>query len=390
MSTALSGYAPHTKGDTMSDMHRTPTTSPHLQAIRRRRARIAGLGGALTLLCAGLAACGGDAASSAADLPTSMDALVKQATDEGEVNWSAPKPIEQMQPAIDLFEDTYPGIEVKYTNTKAPDQVSQIKVEQAAGKVSIDVANAGGLTVVPSLDLADQVSWSDYGIEDEDIFENDMVYIWAVPKVWSYNSDKVSSDEAPATWDDLLADQWSGGQVSAEGRGSFLTVWDLDPALGEDAAIEWGKEFAETDPHYTPTTTESQALVESGQASVGTSLINLVLEAQKNGAPVEIAPVSPTNANESYLYVPKGAPNPAAAVLLTSFLSGDEAQAALAESYNSRIPVNTDCTNSDDTPVLKALCGAKIEWFATPDIDAYKALSEFFPTAEKALGTNVG
>lgn len=356
---------------------------------RRRVRRALAAAGVLTVACAGLAACGGSS-STAADLPTSMDELVKQANEEGEVDWSAPKPIEQMQPAIDLFEKKYPDITVNYTNTKAPDQVSQIKVEQAARKVSVDVANAGGLTVVPSLDLADDVAWDDYGIEADNIFEDKMVYIWAVPKVWAYNTDKVSAGDVPADWEELLDGDWDSGKVSAEARASFLTVWDLDPALGEEKMAAWGKEFADQDPHFTPTTTESHALVESGQVSIGTSLINLVLEAQKKGAPVGLAPLSPTNANESYLYVPKGAPHPAAAVLLTQFLSSDEAQAALAETYNSRIPVNTDCTSPEKVPVLKAICDAKIEWFATPDIEAYQDLTEFFPEAEKALGTNVG
>jgi iron(III) transport system substrate-binding protein len=94
-----------------------------------------------------------------------MADLVKQAESEGEVAWSAPKPLEQMQPAIDLFEKKYPGIKVKYTNTKAPDQVSQLKMEQAARKVSVDVAAAGELTVPPSLELADTVDWATYGIK---------------------------------------------------------------------------------------------------------------------------------------------------------------------------------------------------------------------------------
>ncbi len=352
--------------------------------------RLIAAAGTLTLACVGLAACGGESASSAADLPTSRDALVDQATEEGEVEWSGPKPIEQMQPAIDLFEEKYPGIEVKYTNTKAPDQVSQIKVEQAAGKVSIDVGNAGGLTVVPSLELADDVSWGDYGIEEENTFEEKMVYIWAVPKVWAYNTDKVAASEVPTSWEDLLEPQWSGGQVSAEGRGSFMTVWDLAPSLGADKATEWGQEFAEQDPHFTPNTTEAEGLIESGQVGVGTSLINLVLEAQAKGAPVKVAPVSPTNANEAYLYVPEGAPHPAAAVLLTSFLSTDEAQDVLAESYNSRIPVNTDCSTPDQNKVLQTICEADLEWYATPDIEAYEQLAEYFPTVEEALGTNVG
>ena len=355
--------------------------------VFRRAGRLSALAGVLALVCTALAACGGDA-SSAADLPKSLDTLVEQATDEGEVEWSAPKPIEQMQPAIDLFEKKYPDIKVHYTNTKAPDQVNQIKVEQSAGKVSVDVANAGGLTVTPSLAMADDVSWSDYGIEDENVFEKKMVYIWSVPKVWAYNTDKVAAEDVPKTWEDLLDPKWSGSKVSAEARSSFMTVWDLDPSLGEDKAVAWAKEFAGQKPHFTPTTTESHALIESGQVDLGTSLINLVLDAKESGAPIDIAPISPTNANESYLYVPDGAPHPAAAVLLTSFLSSDEAQKALAETYNSRIPVDTDCSDPGQTTVLQAICDAKLEWYATPDLAAYKKLTDFFPEAEKALGTN--
>ncbi|UDY23925.1 ABC transporter substrate-binding protein [Nocardioides sp. Kera G14] len=353
------------------------------------RSRPLALAAALLVTGAGLTACGGST-SSAADLPTSMDKLISQAEDDGVVNWSAPKPIEQMQPAIDLFEKKYPGIKVKYTNTKAPDQVSQIKVEQAAHKVSVDVANAGGLTVVPSAPLADDVDWTKYGIGSDDIFEKKFVYIWAVPKVWAYNTDKVSAADVPKSWDDLLDPKWSGGKISAEARASFMTAWDLDPDLGAAKATAWATKFAAQKPHYTPTTTESEAPIESGQVSIGTSLINLVLDAQAKGAPVAVAPISPTNANESYLYVPTGAPHPAAAVLLTSFLSSDEAQAALAKTYNSRIPASTDCSDPGQNAVLTAICAAHLEWFPTPDIAAYNQLTDFFPQAEKALGTDVG
>lgn len=353
------------------------------------RTRLLALAGALAVTAAGLAACGAST-SSASELPTSMDKLIAQAKDEGVVSWSAPKPIEQMQPAIDLFEKKYPGIKVKYTNTKAPDQVSQIKVEQAAHKVSVDVGNAGGLTVVPSLALADSVKWSDYGIQTQNIFESKFVYIWAVPKVWAYNTEKVAPADVPKTWDDLLDPKFSGGKLAVESRASFMTAWDLDPSLGETKALAWDKKLTAQKPHYTPTTTESEAAIESGQVSVGTSLINLVLQAQAKGSPVALAPISPTNANESYLYVPKDAPHPAAAVLLTSFLSSDEAQAALAKTYNSRIPVSTNCSDPGQNAVLKAICGAHLTWFPTPDIKAYNQLSAFFPKAEEALGTNVG
>lgn len=336
------------------------------------------------------AGCGTGSGNAASKLPASMDELVKEAQGEGEVDWSAAKPQAQMQPAIDLFEQKYPGIKVKYTNTKAPDQVSQIKVEQAAKKVSIDVAMAGGLTVPPAQGLADTVDWTRYGIDQQySMFDNKLIYIWSAPKVWAYNTTKVKPADVPHTWDDLLSPRWAGDQVAADSRADFMSVWDLDPSMGQDKAVEWAKKFAAQKPHYTTDTTSSESLVESGQVSVGTSLINLVLEAQKKGAPVALAPISPTNTNESYLYVPKVAPHPAAAVLLTSFLSSDPAQTALAKTYNSRIPTSTDCSKPAENAVLKSICAAGIKWDPTT-ADGYTSLSDFFPKAQTALGTNLG
>ncbi|MEB8338274.1 ABC transporter substrate-binding protein [Streptomyces endophyticus] len=343
----------------------------------------------MTVLATGAALTGCGARVESADLPSSMNALVKQAAKEGEVEWSVPKPQQQMQPAIDLFEKKYPGVKVKYSNTKAPDQVSQLRMEQAAGKVSVDVAAAGGLTVVPSEDMADDIDWSAYGIGRKNLFARKLVYIWAVPKVWAYNTEKVKPADVPKSWDDLLDPKWSGGKVSAESRASFLTPWALDSSMGQAKALAWAKKFAEQRPHYAPNTTQTEAPIESGEVSLGTSLINLVLEAKKHGSPVEVAPLSPTNANESYLYVPKGAPHPAAAALLTSFLSSDAAQKALAKTYNSRIPVGTDCSDPGETPVLQAICEAHLKWYPTATLDDYNRLTSFFPEGEKALGTNV-
>lgn len=294
-----------------------------------------------------------------------------------------------MQPVIDLFEKTYPGIKVRYSDVKPGDEVSQLTVEQAAGKVSIDVGNAGGVSVAPAAPLADSIDWAKYGIPASDVMADDFVYIWASPKVWAYNTDKVKPDDVPRSWQDLLDPRWSGGKISAESRATFLAVWHLDSSLGDKEALAWATRFAAQKPHYSPDLTQSEAPIETGQVSIGTSLVNLVLSAKAKGAPVAIAPISPTTANESYLFVPKGAPHPAPAALLTAFLSSDEAQAALAKTYNSRIPVSTDCSDPGRTPVLQAICTAKLTWFPTSTLDDYESLSNLFTKGAEALGTNV-
>ncbi|MFD8565868.1 ABC transporter substrate-binding protein [Streptomyces sp. NPDC059639] len=351
------------------------------------KGRVAAVALAL-LVTAAATGCGTTAES--AELPSSKTALVKQAKKEGEVTWASWNPEAQMQPAIELFEKKYPGIKVKYTNIKAPDQVSQLKVEQAAKKVSLDVANAGGLTMTPAVKLAGDVDWAKYGIAQKDIFAKNFVYVWATPKVWAYNTDKVKPADVPRSWDDLLDSKWSGGRISAESRASFMSVWDLDPSMGETKALAWAKKLAALKPHYSPNVTQAESPIETGEVSIGTSLASLVLAAKDKGAPVAIAPVSPTSASESYLYVPKGAPHPAAAALLTSFLSSDAAQKLLAKSYNSRIPVNTDCSDPGNTAVLRAMCEVELKWYGTATLQKYQKLSGFYPKVEREFGTDVG
>jgi iron(III) transport system substrate-binding protein len=354
--------------------------------VRHRTRRFAAVG--VTLAVMGVAtACGADLGT--ADLPHTLSGLVEQANSEGEVDWHAAKPLKQMQPVIDLFEKKYPGIDVHYTEAKAPDQASRLNVEQAAGRVSVDVANAVGQTVVPSAKMADTIPWSAYGVAAEDIFAKNFVYTWAAPKVWVYNTDRLSPSDLPKTWTDLLDSRWSGGTVAADSPAQFMGVWDLAPSMGQSKAVAWAKRFARQRPHYTPTVNEAEALIESGQVAMGTSLVNLVLQAKAKGAPVAIAPLSPTSASEAYLYVPKGAPHPAAAALLTSFLSTDEAQQVLGAGYNSRIPSSTDCSDPDGNPTLRAMCDAGLRWFPTPTLGDYKSLSTFSVKAQKALGTDI-
>jgi iron(III) transport system substrate-binding protein len=344
--------------------------------------------GVLGLVVALLAsACGGEAPP--APKATDLGALYQEAKAEGEVIWFAPKPAAQMQPAIAAFEKKYPGIKVKYTNKKAPDLVTQLNVEQAAKRVSFDVSNAGGLTVLPSLDMAAKVNWADYQVPRDQIFAGNFVYVWAVPKVWAYNTRTVPAGDVPKSWDDLLDPRWNGGKLTVESRGSFMTVWAQDPSRGTEAGLAYASRLAGLQPHYTDNTTQAHTNIVSGQTPAGTDLINLVLEDKAKGAPVAVAPVGPTNANKAYLFVPEGSPHPAAGRLLTAYLASPEGQSHLVGTYNSIIPSATDCTNAATNRVIGALCAAGVRWFSETDIQQYQQFSDFFPQVEKALGTDV-
>jgi iron(III) transport system substrate-binding protein len=348
-----------------------------------RRLSVAVVALALALVAA---ACGAAPPVPKAD---NLAELYQAARVEGQVIWYAPKPAAQMKPAIEAFEKKYPGITVKYTNKKAPDLVTQLNVEQAAHRVSFDVSNAGGLTVLPSLDMAAPVDWATFDVPADQIFAGNFVYVWAVPKVWAYNTNAVPTAEAPTTWQALLDPRWAAGKLTVESRGSFMTVWAQDPNLGTDAGLAYDQKLAALRPHYTDNTTQAHTNIVSGQTPVGTDLINLVLDDQRKGAPIAVAPVSPTNANKAYLFVPDGAPHPAAGRLLTAYLASPEGQSHLVDTYNSVIPSSTDCTNAATNKVIGALCAAGVTWFSESDVRQYQTFSDFFPQVQKALGTDV-
>ncbi|MFF0584562.1 ABC transporter substrate-binding protein [Streptomyces sp. NPDC003781] len=362
-----------------------PVNRSRLPSRRRHRAAV------LTTLALVVALLAAGCGSSPPPDPKAkdLDELYQEAKAEGEVIWFAPKPEAQMRPAIDAFRKKYPGIEVKYTNKKAPDLVTQLNVEQAADRVSFDVSNAGGLTVLPSLDMAANVQWSDYEVPADQVFDDNLVYVWAVPKVWAYNTKAVPRANIPTSWDGLLAPRWKSGKLTVESRGSFMTVWAQDPALGAEAGLDYASRLADSSPHYTENTTQAHANIISGQTPVGTDLINLVLGDQAKGAPIAVAPVGPTNANKSYLFVPKGSPHPAAGRLLTAFLASEEGQAALVDTYNSIIPTDTDCTDAATNKVVGALCKAGVKWFSETNVAQYEQFSAYFPKVEEALGTDV-
>ncbi|MGV9294279.1 ABC transporter substrate-binding protein [Amycolatopsis sp. NPDC003676] len=350
----------------------------------RRKPVLAALAAVLTLL--------GAACSKPPPAPDAHNLadLYQAAKKEGQVIWFAPKPEAQMRPAIKAFEKKYPGITVKYTNKKAPDLVTQLNVEQAARRVSFDVSNAGGLTVLPSVDMAAKVDWAQYRVPGNQIFDGNFVYVWAVPKVWAYNTTAVPAAAAPHSWNDVLDPRWGGGKLTIESRGSFMTVWAQDKALGTGPGLAFSAKLAKQSPHYTDNTTQAHTNIVSGQTPLGTDLINLVLADKAKGAPVAVAPIGPTNANKAYLFVPEGSPHPAAGRLLTAFLASAEGQKALAGSYNSIIPTETDCSKTATANrVVRALCAAGVQWRSETDVQQYQRFADFFPQVEKALGTDV-
>ena len=345
-----------------------------------------------TLLALAVAGCGGAAPASQppASSASSVDALYAQAKTEGTVEWYTSLADNVVGSIIEAFQNTYPGVKVNRTQMTAEQLTSTIKVQQAAHHVTIDVGNTIEASVSDLLDakIAADIDWSKLGVPKERILEKVLVTYWYSPNVVVYNTQKVAAADAPKSWDDLLDPKWQG-KIAMDGRGSMLEVFVASPQLGGAAkGLEYAKKLAAQQPLYQANNSAVEPMVISGQVLVASDILPNLIGAQKKGAPIDLAPISPIHSPGNFAYVPDGAPHMAAAQLLVSWLASPGGLKAL-DAAGSSNPTSS-CDGQDLPAATAALCSHHIQSTTLTDLAQYRQLGDFQTQVQKTLGTYTG
>jgi iron(III) transport system substrate-binding protein len=162
--------------------------------------------------------------------------------------------------------------------------------------------------------------------------------------VQAYNTQKLSKDELPKTYQDLLDPRWKGQlAVEADDYPWFAT---LIQALGQEKGTKLFKDIvAKNGISVRKGHTLLVNLVGSGEIPLGLSIYNYTLDPLKQkGAPVESFTLEPTVASFKGIGMLKKAPHPYAAILFYDFVIS-EGQKILAD--RSVIPTS----NKIDVPL---------------------------------------
>lgn len=361
--------------------------------------RRASIGAGLLGLCSLLIGCGSSSpavgSSSAAGAPSlSPKSLYQQAKQEGTVVWYQADPESEIAPVIQEFEKTYPGVHVSYSEVKPPQIVTDLQVQEAARKVSIDVGEDSDLDIATNVKTGNvaNVNWTALGIPSDMIFQSSYVTMNLLPVGVFYNTQKVPASEVPKNWNDLLNPRWKG-KLALDGRGTFTSVWVRSGSgLGGAAAGEaFATRLARQKPAYATSLSQIIPEVASGQDLVGTALLGqALLEAKKSGAPIAIAPISPVMGTEEWNWVAKGAPHPAAAELLVKWLASNAGQAAFSNYLDQGyLPPSRSCPGTG-TIMNKTLCSMNIRWYVPTTLAEYQALPAYYKKIQQIFGTYAG
>jgi iron(III) transport system substrate-binding protein len=248
-----------------------------------------------------------------------------------------------MQILSKAFSEKYPGVEVDFFRAGLSQVMERFSTESAAGRHSADVvdlvvrrakeAHSKGL-VTPYTPPA----LANYPAEMQ--VEGGIYVPYALHLgSFAWNTDLVSAEDAPKTWEDLLDPKWRGKlamQDPMQGGGAAAWVITMYDAWGEERWTDFMTRLAAQKPDYGGYL-QVREMVVSGEAAIQVAAYpNFTEPLAMKGAPIDWGTPQPTMRTYFTLNLSKNAPHPNAGKLFINFMLSDEAQQVLAD--NSMLP----------------------------------------------------
>ncbi|MCS5735743.1 ABC transporter substrate-binding protein [Herbiconiux daphne] len=248
------------------------------------------------------------------------------------------------KPLYDAFTARFPGITVVPQDAPDSQAITKLQAEAEAGSRIADLFMSGTGAVVQAAKVPDvctatdiQTAPADWQVEtiaDGLVLPYSLRYMTLI-----YNTDNVTAEEAPRTWDDLLDPRWKGKLVMGDPTIAGGVRYVLTGLLVPETADTWGTDYldklAAQDIVYGTAEAAVPADVASGRGDVGVAVFSGYATSQKaKGAPIEI--VFPMDDGGSYIIDSsicsvQDAPHKDAALLFSNWLFSSEGQTAIAE-----------------------------------------------------------
>jgi iron(III) transport system substrate-binding protein len=291
-----------------------------------------------------LTSCADTASTGAAAPDVEMEAVSSEecaaGAEEGSVTWyTAHYNSETAEAIAGLFEDTYPDIGVDLYRQTAQRLYQRFTQEEAAGQTVADLLGITETGLVETLAekglLAKYMPPNMEGVKDDYAKYNDpegFYHVGAVGNnVITYNTDALTEEEAPHTWEELLDPKWQGKIATGHpGASGYVGTWATQMYLkyGPDYITK----LADQDVLVGQSINDTIPRLAAGERIVAAGSDQTTAVAIAAGDPIGIiypedgAVIMPTpNA------ITAGAPHPNAAKCLANFIISEQVQTYLAE-----------------------------------------------------------
>ncbi|HLN86259.1 MAG TPA: extracellular solute-binding protein [Candidatus Limnocylindrales bacterium] len=254
--------------------------------------------------------------------------LVEAAKKEGEVMFYGAITVNPSKAIGDAFEKKY-GIKLHHWRGDATELINRALAEARAGKPAFDVT-LGNEVVMTTLDDKKLFAVFDppaaKGYPKQFLDPDKRMTPWRVlPYGLNYNYQMLKAEEAPKSWEDLLAPKWKG-KFGMANPGIHVTtlqfVINLDKLLGAkwlNVVEGWAKQ----EPRLGRSLADTIQPLTSGEVSVA---IGYIKDKFQYPGPIEYVRMNKYLASLSFAAINRQAPHPNAARLFTEFFLGAESQ----------------------------------------------------------------
>jgi iron(III) transport system substrate-binding protein len=282
--------------------------------------------------------------------PDRLQRLIDGAKREGEITIYTSAQTSDLGPVVEAFEEKY-GITATIWRAGSEAVLNRTLQENRAGRYTVDVVETNGpeleslhreelLRLVKSPHHADLIAPA---IRPHGEWVGTRLNVF----VQAYNTNLVTKEELPETWEDLLDPKWKGRLgIEAEDSDWLAGVFG---AIGEERGRELFENIVATNGMSTRKGhTLLTQLVVSGEVPLALTVYNYKAEQLRAaGAPIDWFTIGNAIARPNGVGVVRTAPHPHAAVLYYDFELSEEGQRIIAT--RDFVPTNSTI----ETPLSK-------------------------------------
>ena len=272
-----------------------------------------------------------------------LSKLIEAAKSEGKVAYYTTMTLSQSKKVADKFQAKYPFITVELFRSGADALLNKIQNEARGGLYAWDVVSGRGDMV---LTLSEAKLLASYHSPESKFIDHDMVDdagYWTAyyvnPFVLGYNTNLVTKDDVPKTYEQLLDPKWKGKKISIDDSAYGLLA-GLIRQWGKEKAVAYFKKLAAQEPVVMRGNTNRVQLAMAGEYPLIIAYAPTIQRETSKGHPMDWVPLEPVPVQVNPLMMAAKAPHPNAGKLLVDFLLSKEGQKMLVGFR--RIPVRED------------------------------------------------
>jgi iron(III) transport system substrate-binding protein len=256
----------------------------------------------------------------------SADSRIEQARREGELVWYTAMNVPDAEALKKPFLARYPFLALSVLRAPGEKVRTRILTEARADRHAWDVV---------SFNLLDIDALNREAL----LAPDSSAAIYVRQYVIGYNTREVRPEQAPKSWEDLLAPQWIGklaiDESDVEWYAAMLDYW------GRDKALAYMRALARQQPQQRRGHQLLTRLLVAGDFPLALVHAAEIDKQRQDGAPLDwVRTLDPVISSPSQVAIAAKAPHPAAARLFVDFLLSEEGQRAIAA--RGRVPARTD------------------------------------------------